>query len=89
MGIQVTGIVRGEHTIEFDEPLPYEDGATVSVELNGTSEPPKPVPDPRKLLRLVGIGRSGISDVAENKHKYLAEAYSDWERDDPERKDPA
>ena len=28
------------------------------------------------LMSLVGIGRSGLSDVSENKHKYLAEAYN-------------
>jgi hypothetical protein len=28
------------------------------------------------LLGLIGIGRSGLGDVSENKHKYLAEAYS-------------
>ncbi len=28
------------------------------------------------LWNIVGIGRSGVTDVSENKHKYLAEAYS-------------
>ena len=27
------------------------------------------------LMGLVGIGRSGVGDISENKHKYLAEAY--------------
>jgi hypothetical protein len=27
------------------------------------------------LMSLVGIGRSGLGDVSENTHKYLAEAY--------------
>ena len=29
------------------------------------------------LWHLVGIGRSGQTDVSENKHKYVAEAYAD------------
>lgn len=28
------------------------------------------------LWNIVGIGRSGLTDVSENKHKYLAEAYA-------------
>ena len=28
------------------------------------------------LWNIVGIGRSGLEDVSENKHKYLAEAYA-------------
>ena len=27
------------------------------------------------LMGLVGIGRSGVGDISENKHEYLAEAY--------------
>jgi len=27
------------------------------------------------LFRIIGLGRSGLTDVSENKHKYLTEAY--------------
>ena len=30
-----------------------------------------------EFFELVGIGESGLSDVSENKHKYLAEALKD------------
>ena len=29
------------------------------------------------LFSIIGIGRSGVSDISSNKHKYLAEAYYD------------
>ncbi len=29
------------------------------------------------LWKIIGIGNSGLTDVSENKHKYLAEAYAD------------
>ena len=38
----------------------------------------RPVAKDDALFRLIGIGRSGISEgVARNKHKYLAKAYAD------------
>ena len=89
MRIRATGIVTGERTIEFDSPLSFEVGAIDSVDIDGAPEPPKRVPDPRRLLPLAGIGHSGLSDMAENKHRYLAEAYSDWMREDPKGEDPA
>jgi len=81
MSIQVTGIVKGTHAIEVDTPLPYEDGARVSVEIEPAADPveQKSAPDLRRLFDLVGIGGSGLGDVAENKHRYLAEAYSAWD----------
>jgi hypothetical protein len=47
----------------------------------GSQSPPRrrrqAAPDNSGLLSLVGIARStdGVTDVSENKHKYLAEAY--------------
>lgn len=38
----------------------------------------KPFTKDDPLWNLVGIGRSGLGDVSENKHKYLAEAYLDY-----------
>lgn len=34
-----------------------------------------PITQDDPLTRLIGIGHSGVGDIAENKHKYLAEAY--------------
>lgn len=36
----------------------------------------KPFTKEDSLWNIVGIGRSGLTDVSENKHKYLAEAYA-------------
>lgn len=40
------------------------------------------------LFKLFGIGDSGLSDVSENKHKYLAQAYFEHLRDDTATRDP-
>ena len=37
-----------------------------------------------KLLQLMGIGDSGLTDISENKHKYLAEIY--YEKSHPKPK---
>lgn len=61
---------------------------TLGVEEAGTLVPPKPARRSRRQFRpltegdplwnIVGMSdREGPTDVSENKHKYLAEAYSD------------
>ncbi|HET6383504.1 MAG TPA: hypothetical protein VFJ58_08955 [Armatimonadota bacterium] len=78
MSIQVTGIVRGTNAIEVDAPLPFEDGARVSVEIEPTADPDELIRAQDMLGRLralVGIGGSGRGDVAQNKHRYLTGAY--------------
>lgn len=37
----------------------------------------KPFTKDDPIFNLVGIGNSGLGDVAANKHKYLADAYAD------------
>ena len=39
MSTQITGIIRGTHAIEVDTPLPYGEGAHVSVEIQRVSRP--------------------------------------------------
>ena len=74
---QIRGIVRDTRTIEVETALPYEDGSDLVLHIEtvpvNAERPPEDMV--RRLRAVVGIGRSGLADVSENKHRYLAEAY--------------
>ncbi|MCL5075748.1 MAG: hypothetical protein M1136_08925 [Chloroflexi bacterium] len=40
----------------------------------------KPFTKNDSLWNLIGIGHSGLGNISENKHKYLAEAYLDYRK---------
>lgn len=72
------GILRSGNVIELDEQPPYPAGTEVTVELEPVDEevPAASEEATRRFRALVGAGRSGLSDVSERKHDYLAEAYA-------------
>ena len=77
MTAQIRGIVRDEHTIQVETSLPYEKGSDLVLQIEAASgETEAQALDMLRRLRAVaGIGRSGLSGISENKHRYLADAY--------------
>ncbi|MBI4531231.1 MAG: hypothetical protein HY709_06870, partial [Candidatus Latescibacteria bacterium] len=82
------GIIKG-NTIELTSSLPYPEGIEVSVQVEPVALTTQELPSPTKkaverFTVLIGAGRSGLSDVSQNKHRYLAEAYDERHRGTPE-----
>ena len=77
MSTHLVGTVAGPYTIQVETPLPYQNGAEVVLQIDpGTPKGVQQAQDMLRCLRsLVGIASSGVNDVSENKHRYLAEAY--------------
>ena len=72
------GIIRGR-MIELENDPPYPEGTTVSVEMAPVDKEILPPSEEawNQFEALFGKGNSGRSDIAQNKDRYLAEAYAD------------
>ena len=74
----VTGVVKDARIIEIDTPLPYARGLAVTLRIEPVRQPDmrQQAPAVEGLRSLANLGSSGLSDVSENKYRYLAEAYA-------------
>jgi len=73
------GVLRSGNVIELDAPPPYPAGTEVTVELEVVEEEVTAASEEatRRFRALVGAGRSGLTDLSERKHDYLADAYAE------------
>jgi len=79
------GVVKnGVIVLEGDGQLP--DGTKVTVVVEETTVRPT---DWRQLERIIGLFDSGLSDVSERKHEYLADAFYRCNKDEPRGEETA
>lgn len=76
------GIIKDKRTIELKEDMELLEGTAVMVDVQPLSEEMRQQPMPSaearaKFRALIGAFDSGLTDVSQNKHKYLAEAYDE------------
>jgi len=77
----IQGVMKDKRTIALQEDLTLAAGTEVLVEVKPVAaeegqDLPTPSPEARAKWRaLIGAFDSGLTDVSQHKHKYLAEAY--------------
>ncbi len=76
------GVMKDKRTIELKEETTLLEGTEVMVDIQPLAEevqgPPMSSPEARAKFRaLIGAFDSGLTDVSQNKHKYLADAYDE------------
>ncbi len=85
----IQGVMKDKRTIALQEDLTLAVGTEVLVEVKPVAaeegqELPIPSPEARAKWRaLIGAFDSGLTDVSQNKHKYLAEAYDKRPQKEP------
>jgi len=85
----IQGVMKDKRTIALQEDLTLAVGTEVLVEVKPVAAEegqglPMPSPEARTKWRaLIGAFDSGLTDVSQNKHKYLAEAYDKRPQKEP------